>query len=370
MKKYLLFVATVFLGHGAYAADTALWGPGYLNQVANAWASIITQTGPSAVYAARIQDARNTNLAQFYELISIIGNNDTAITLFETNRHIDTAMTPVATPMRPRFETQRFLVDAAVFGATNDYDSNENANFKTNTTGVAVSAQIYLADSTQIGVEYTRSMTDTKDDKVYTDAVTNSLTLFAQYHARPGWFLNGAANIGKTRWANDKTIAGVKDSGDYDTEFLAGQISGGIQLSRGPIVITPQIGARYTYVRSDRHIDGAAQSFEKWFFNTLAARAGVEFAYDFVGPDFRLRPMVRIGGGYDALRHGSDFVRVHVLSGQYYDTPIDAPSRFALDTGVGLRFYGPMFSAGLEYRLDLRQDYINHNGWLTLKIAF
>ena len=57
MKKYLLFVATVFLSRGGYAADTTLWGPGYLNQVANAWASIIAQTGPSAVYAARIQDA-------------------------------------------------------------------------------------------------------------------------------------------------------------------------------------------------------------------------------------------------------------------------------------------------------------------------
>lgn len=389
MKKIFPVVVLLFCGT-AHAARTSFGTamaqsggtPGYLVGVADAWASIFGNLGPGGAIAARMTDAHNSDLATFYDLVSIIGHNDTAITLFETDRHIAASLDVYGMPLGRRRTgcqwtnskcnptRQVFTIDGTVFGGTNDFDSRKNGDFRTNTTGVSIRANTFLTEGFALSIGYTRSMTDTHHGRIYTDAVSNGLVLAAQYYAANGMYLNVAATGGKTRWANDKTVAGIVDSGDYDTEYMAGQVSGGIHLTRGHWVMTPHIGARYSYIRTDKHIDAAAQAFEKWFFNTITAMAGVMVEYEFTGVDYRLRPNIRLGGGYDALRHGNSDVRVRVLSGQFYDVPVEVPARAAFQGGLGLRLYAPMFSVGLEYQLDMRRDYTSHSGHVNLKISF
>ncbi len=385
-----IFPVVVLLSCGAaHAARTPFGvsaahggGPDYLVGVADAWATILGNVGPGGAIAAQMADAHNSDLATFYDLVSIIGHNDTAITLFETDRHISVALGAMAGPL-PRRRTgcdwvdekcvpahQIFTIDGTVFGGVNDFDSRHNGDFRTDTTGVSVRAHTYVSEGVALGIGYTRSMTDTHHGRIYTDAVSNGLTLSARYLGAGGLFMNASVMGGKTRWANDKTVAGIVDSGDFDTEYAAGQIDGGVQIMRGRFSMTPSVGARYTYIRSDKHIDAAAQAFEKWFFNTITGMAGVTVGYEFVGTDYRLRPTLHVGGSYDALRHGNDAVRVYVLSGQGYDMPVESPARAAFNGGLGLRMYAPMFSVGLEYQLDMRRDYTSHSGHVNLKISF
>lgn len=389
MKNILRFVMLLFCFQ-FYGAQTAFGTvlarqsgtSGYLTAAANAWATVIGGVGPGGEIASYINRMHDTDMVKYLDAITIIAYNDTALGLFETNQHLDRAFSAVSTPLSARRgrcvpnlgmcpgDVQTLVIDGQVFASFSDFDSHHNGDFKTRNTGVSIRAKGYVADGWTFGVAYTRTMTDTRDNRVYTDATSNSITLFSQYLGKHGLFINSGINGGHTTWNADKTMAGIVNNSAYDTEFFAGQINAGIQLSRGRFSLAPQVGARYAYVSSDRRIDGAAQEFDKWWHNTLTAMAGVDGGFDFIGDDFVIRPTVKIGGSYDAISHGTDAVGVRVVSGHTYAVPIEVPHRAALNSGIGLNVYGASFMVGVNYQLDVRSDYVSHTAMANVKIAF
>lgn len=385
MKKLFIFVMLLFC-FDIYAAPTTLntyeSGQRYLSDAADAWATVIGGIGTSGEIATYINNMHATDLARFRELISVIAYNDTAMTLYETKNHIDTSYSVIANPLNSRrnvcpwkvpncgVEKQTLIVDGQVFASTADFDSDYNGDFKTNNTGVSIRAKGFVTDGFAFGVGYTRTMIDTKNNSVYTDATSNSITMFSQYLSKGGLFLNSGLNAGHTSWAADKSIAGIKNANTYDTDFVSGQINTGIVLHRNRISIIPQVGVRYFRLVSDKHIDAAAQSFEKWWYNTLTGMASIDLGYDFIAGGVVVRPTITLGGSFDAVSHGNSFTRVHVISGHIYDMPVESPSRAAFNGGLGITVYGENFSVGLNYRLDAQSDYMAHTGMLQLKIAF
>lgn len=379
MKNIFTFVMLLFC-FDVYAAQN-IFTDNYLANTARAWAAVL-DGGKSGAIATRMRAANDTDLAAFSEMISVLGYNDSAITLYEVTQHIDMAYSAIAAPLAAQRSSCPFnvpgcgrvrrtlVVDGAVSAASTDFDSHHNGDFKTHNTGVSVRAKGYVSDGFAFGVGYTRTMTDTHDNKVYTDATSNSVTLFTQYLSGGGFFMNAGLNAGHTSWDVDKTIAGVGDDGAYDTDFYSGQINGGIQFGFGRFTMTPQIGARYIHIKTERHIDAAAQAFDKWWRNMLTAMGGLRGGFDFIGSDFVVRPSIYVGGAYDAISHGNDHIRVQVINGQSYDIPVEAQSRTSFAGGAGIGVYGASFAVLLDYKLDLRSDYASHTGMVNLKIAF
>jgi len=380
MKNILRFVMLLFCCN-LYAAQTDFGNLSYLSDAANAWASVVGAVGPSGDIARYIQSAE-ADSPQFMDTVAVLAYNDTAFGIFEITQHVNMAFSVADTPLAARRsqcpwnvpgcsgDRHTLLVDGQVFATYNDYDSRQNGDFKTHNTGVSVRASGYVSDGMTFGVSYTRTMTDTRDNRVYTDATSNSITLYSNYLAKNGFFINAALNGGHTSWDADKTIAGVKDNNLYDTDFYAGQISAGMQMPRGRITLTPQLGVKYIRLTADKHTDAAAQEYEKWWYNTLTGMAGVRVGFDFIGTNYVVRPNIIAGGSYDLLSHGSDHISVRVVSGQSYNIPVEIPHRSAFNTGAGLTVYGQNFSVGADYKLDVRKDYVSHTAMVNLKIAF
>ncbi len=371
----------LFFCFDAFAAKNSSYHQ-YLGDAGNVWAGIINGVGTGGEIARQLNAAHLTDMARFNDLVGIIAFNDTALSIYEVTQHIDMAFSVLSRPMVARRDgcvpnlpgcrggRNTMVVDAEVFASADDFDSSANGDFKTHDTGVAIRAKAYVANDISFGIEYTRTMTDTHDNKVYTDSTGNSVTIFGQYFGKNGVFFNAGLNGGHISWENDKSIAGITNKGAYDTEFFAGQLSGGVQFWRGRLSVTPHIGVRYLWLETDDHIDAAAQEFEKWWYNTLTAMAGIGVGFDFTGSDFVVRPTVSVGGGYDMLSRGTSSVGVGVLGGEMYQIPTEAPARTAANVGAGIGVYGHSFAVVLDYKLDARSDYTAHTGMLNLKIAF
>ena len=356
--------------------------PDYLIGAANAWAGIFSEFGPGADVAAYINKVQTSDVTQYLDTISTLGFNNTTMALLEVNQHVDQAFNVVSSPLVARrnactpnlkvcdYGRRMVVIDGNIFGEFADYHGGDNRDFKTNNTGFVVNAKAYLSDGWLFGVEYTRSMTDTHDTRVYSDATGNSVTLFTQYLSERGVFLNFGLNAGHISWNTDKTIGVIIDDSIYDTYFYAGQMNLGMRMMRGRISMTPGITVKYTLINADKYIDAVAQEFDDWWYNMMTASAGLNLGFDFIGSDFVLRPNVHLGGGYDVISKGSDNIRVQLIDNQLYDIPIEAPNRAIFNSGIGLDFFNEYFAAGLSYSFDMRSDYSLHTIWAKLKIAF
>lgn len=382
MKIFYPIVMMLSFCFNSYAAQTTNLSEQYLRSVGGAWASVLGGVGPGGEIARHMNDAAVQNPAAYENFVRIIGFNDTALTIYETSAHLDRAFDVVSRPMTARrmgctfsapgcASVRRALeIDAVGFGAYADYDSSANGDFTTGGLGISMRARGYITDGAAFGIEYTHSKTNTRHDIVDTDAAGNSITMFAQYLGKSGMFVNMGLNGGHISWTSDKTIAGVGDDGAHETDFYGGQITAGVQMSRSQIYITPHVSARYAHMKTDRHIDPAAQSYDKWWYNALTVSGGANVGFDFFVSDFLVRPTIGAGAGYDIISHGSDRVSVRVLSGQTYDIPTEQPARTAFNAGAGIGVYGAMFGAVLDYRIDVRSDYTAHTGMLNFKLAF
>lgn len=386
MKNILRFCMLIFCG-AAWGAPAnysfgGLFGDAkYLDDVANAWLGNSGYISPSSDVASYVHGTRTTDVAEFSDAISTLGFNSTSVALFEINNHLDQSFSVIGMPLLARRDecvaghiscddTRRLVLDGHVFGSFATYDAGMNSAFKTRNTGVTINAKMFVTDGLLFGASYTRTMTDTHDTRVYSDAVGNSLTLFGEYLGQNGLFINFGLNAGHTSWAIEKIISLVNDNGTYDTNFFAGQFNTGIRLARNNISIVPQIGIRYSRIMTDAYTDSVLQSFDKWWYNMLTAGAGIDIGYDFIGSDFVIRPAIHIGGGYDVISNGTPGVHVNLNGGNSYTIPIDAPHRTMLDGAVGVTFFSPYFNAGINYRIDARSEYMAHTVSILLKIGF
>ena len=382
MKNIFKFIMLLFCSqvYAAKAQEVYLYG--YLSNAAKAWAGLLTKLGPSGEIASYVQEAQDNNASAFFDAISVLAFNSTAISLFEITHHISQAFDVISEPIIARknqctknlmncdIASQTIVIDGEVFGAFADYDSDNNGSFKTRNTGFHINAKSFVSDGWQIGVSYTRSMTDTQDSKVYADAVSNSITIFSEYLANSGFFINMGINGGNTSWATDKNIAGIIDNSAYDTEFMAGQVNTGFRMHRGRITMTPQVGVKYAIINADKYIDSVAQEFKSWWYNALTGFIGLKLGFDFIGSDFIVRPNLNIGGSYDAISRGTESLEVQLIDGSYYAIPIEKPNRMALNAGIGVNVYGASYSTGLNYKFDMRSNYVSNTVMMNLKIAF
>lgn len=389
MKNILRFVMLLFCWD-VYAATTQFdvsasdfsGMPDYLLDAAHAWSGIFESVGTSGAIASYVHDIQSVDVAKYIDAISVLGFNNTAMAIYEINNHIDRAFSVINTPLIARRSQceknlancvsarRTLVVDGHVFGNFADFDSGKNGDFKTKNTGFSVNAKGYVADGWLFGVQYTRSMTDTHDTRVYSDATGNSITMFSQYLSESGIFINSGLNAGHTSWNADKSIVGIPDPSAYETDFYAAQINAGFRMFRNRISVAPQISVRYQYMSADKYVDAAAQTFDDWWFNTLNASAYVDLGFDFIGTDFIVRPNMRIGGGYDLISHGTDAMRVQLINGALYNIPIETPHRASMNGAIGVNFYTRNFAAGLNYQLDMRSDYVSHTIMAKLKIGF
>ena len=380
MKKIYIFAMLVF-GTSAYAATTPLGNaiaeygdaPQYLVNAADAWDSLIGTPMRSGTIAQRMSDMNNPgNTGRLYDVMSVLAFNNTAMTIYQTNRHLDAAYDIVSAPLISRKSTaaRSFVINAHGIGETDKFTHHKNDDFEMRTGGAGVSAYAYVTNGLAFGVGYTYAKSKSHDMPLKADGESNIISLFTKYMADNGWYMNMALAAGQTQWNLDKTVAGVADKTSFDTDIYSAQMTTGINLSRGRIAVIPEIGARYTRLVNEKHIDAAAQDFKKWWYNSLSVDGGASMAINFPVGAMLVRPKITMGAGYDVINNGTDHVRARLISGQSYSMPVHAPNRTELRAGGGIGLYASRVAVDATYTLHSRSDYISHDVKAVMKIAF
>lgn len=388
MKKFYLPLFLLFsYSTTAFAAGfaemmTQLTPHNYLVDAATAWESLGNQTGPAADISTRINSAYRTSTNDFHDIIAVLAYNDSPLTFYETTQHVQNAFGMISQPLMSRRLTcqaddenclmtrRSVIIDAGVIGDYLDFESNHNGDFVTSTWGAIFSIKGYVAPGLALGIGYTHGETQTKDTRIYTDGTANSFTAFMQYLSKGGFFVNGGANIGYIDWDMDRDACGVKDSSDYDTDFYAGQVNMGATLGRGQVFFIPKIGAQYLFMRSGKHTDDAVQNFEKWDHQFLTGMAAITFGTEFRNTTYFFKPNITIGGSYDFISKGDEQINVQLINGSAYAIPIESPNKAAFNAGLGVMMTGPGFNVSLDYRLDVRDNFMGHSGMLSLRFGF
>ncbi len=368
IHKYAIFL--LFLV--SHIAPNHAARPEYLTSAGNAWLETFNQFGRANDIANQLRTMQSSDLPAFLDMIDAIAYNDSAMNLYHINGHLNRAMGFLRFPNMGRRPAGKTLaVDAVGFADFDDYETNDsNSDFKSNTFGANVRATGYIGNGMALGVGYTTGHADTKHTPIDTDVESNSITIFTEYMNQYGLFLNLGIGGGTTRWEIDKTIAGIPDDDIYNTDFYAGQITGGIQMARGVFAITPHVGMRYTRISADGHSDAAAQSFGAWWYNLLTANAGIAMQFAFPAGGAIIVPHVQIGGTYDAISNGTDDIQVTLAGGKKYAIPIDTPHPTAFIGTLGMDINANKFQFWVQYVLDARSDYISHSGILGAKFIF
>ncbi len=370
MKKFCKFFVVgagcVLIGDG-----NAWAGREYLVAAQNAWGDVLSKSVTGAVIAANIDDARENNIGAFYNMVSQLAYNDTGMNMFETLSMISNSYDAVNVPLPGRRERAAPInLDADVFAVYDKFDSNNNDFFKMRRQGASMHGYGFVTDGLAIGMSYTYSDLNSRDTVVDVDGTGNSVTLFSKYMGKSGAFINMGINGGRINWELDKVIAGVENSAAYDIDFISGQINTGIQMRRNRFSVVPQLFMRYSRIMSEKHTDDAAQEFGRWWYNTMTVGARAHMAADFVSLGFALRPRISMGAGYDFISNGTDDMHVNVVGGGQYMIPIVTPSEFSLSGAVGLDVFYSFLGMGLEYKLDVRSDYLAQTVAFNVKVIF
>ncbi len=380
MKKIYIFAMLVFT-FAAHGATTPLGqtielfdgAPGYLINAADAWNSVIGTPMRSGVIASRMSDlnARHEE-ARLYDVMSVLAFNHTAMTIYQSNMHLNAAYDMADAPILSRevAAARNFVLTPHGIGATDKFEHHKNDDFEMRTGGAGVSAHAYVTDGLAFGVGYTYAKSESHDMPLDATGESNIVTLYSKYLGRGGWYMNAALAAGMTKWNFDKSLAGVSDDTAFNTDLYSGQIKTGMVLGRGRMTIMPEIGMRYMRIVSEKHLDTAAQDFKKWWYNSLDVNAGATMGLGFATGGVMIRPMLSIGAGYAILDKGTDHVTARLITGQSYRMPVHSPARTELRGGGGVEIYGALIGARAEYTLHSRSDYIAHEVRGSIKIAF
>lgn len=392
MKKIYVILLLISSG-GAHAAitPTTLFGdtmsggiiPNYLVGAADAWFGVMPGVFGSGAMSAKLAELHAGDITAFRDSLATLAYNDSALTVTEISQHIDNSFYVISGPMMSRrtncvwengkcnVQKNGLLLDVYGYGGFTEYDNNKyNSAFETARWGVSVNAAAFLSESLVLGLGYTRSMGKTDDSKTYDQTTSDSMTVFLEYLAKSGAFINTGFTIGRTDWETTKYISTLDNNSDVSSGFWAGQLNTGIEFQRGAMFITPQVGLRYAQMSTDQHTDSALQTFDKWDYNDLSGMAEIELGGIFTGGDVTFRPSVFVMGGYNFLTGGDDMLHVTLVDSSSYYIPVDNMTASTLGAGLNFGISALFFEINLEYRLDLKQNYVSHNGFVNLKMAF
>ncbi len=380
MKKILIFSMLALSGH-AYAANSD-WAaaiardfgnPHYLVDAANAWQALIGSPWRGGQIAKQMNEMHNSNHdARMYEVLSTLAYNHTTMTIAQAEQYMNYAFEPINGPLAARRGdgAQNFDITARGIGAYSDFDGNKNNNFKFRTGGAGVQASAYVTDGYVFGIGYTYADSRSKDTPIKMKATSNIISMYSKYLSRGGFYINSVISGGQIQWDADKRAVGVENDTSYNSDIWGGAINTGVLVERGQIFIRPQIGVQYIRLSTEHYTDAAAQSFKKWWYNTMNAGGDVQMGVAFDTSMFTIAPRVTLGAGYDIIHNGTDNIRVGVITGQHYDIPVSGLGRTTLRGGLGVAVRGGAIVGDIAYTLDSRADYISHNVTATLKIAF
>ena len=252
-----------------------------------------------------------------------------------------------------------------------DYDGSSKSNgYDVDSAGVALGFEKHVNDKVKLGVGYAYTNTDIDGFMRSTDVDTHTAILYGEYKPS-NWYVNAVASYGWSDYSEDKNVAGLGVSADYDVETFGLQTMAGYEMSVKGFNLTPEAGLRYLHISQDGYHDTADQRVSANDSDILTGVIGAKAGKDFVlENETVLRPEVRLAVTYDMFRDdGGSSVRL--ANGSAYIVDGEALDRLAVEFGAGLTAeLNDNVEMSLKYEGQFRDDYEDHTGLLNVKYKF
>lgn len=249
----------------------------------------------------------------------------------------------------------------AYYGESKLQKRDDIYGFDTDSKGVVLGVDKKVTPATTLGIGFGYDESKIKSFNRKDDVDTTSGFVYAQYQPSK-WFVNGVVSYGHAGYDEQKRALGTTYDAHYNVETYAAQALTGYETA----YFTPQIGARYYYVKRHGYIDEATQAVAGKNLDTLTGVAGVKAQTTYS----IFKPELYVGMTYD-LASDRDSATVSLANGSSYTVYGKRLNRFGVEVAAGITAdITDKLAAELKYLGAYRKDYQNHTGIAGLKYSF
>ena len=205
---------------------------------------------------------------------------------------------------------------------------------------------------------------------------THGVFVYGQYKPSD-WFVDWLASYSRGNYKEDKYALSRKFGAKYNVDdYQIQAITGYDYHVDEKVVVTPEFGLRYNYIKREDYEDGAVQTVHGDHMNVLTAVTGAKLSTEF---DFdenqltrsgKVRPYIYLGAGYDMISDKDNAV-VSLTNGSHYTIHGNQLDRFSVETKAGANIsFVDMIEVSLEYQGNFRGNYKSHAGIVEFKYRF
>ena len=257
-------------------------------------------------------------------------------------------------------------------GMYNNTKYDVEGGFDGNTVGGAVGLDIESEDDITAGVGYAYAYSSLNSTGKKIKADTQNIFLYTNYTGLERWYFDGTFGYNFGDYKENKTVAGLSGSGNYNVSSFALQAQAQYMLND---YITPLAGLTYLYAHQGKYTDGFEQTISSSNDRTLTMKLGATIGRDFIiGRNPRyfgtvLKPQVQLAAIWDIVQHGDDIMVS--LTNSSYTIQSEQLKKFGAQAGFSLGI-GLSDNVELTFGYDgqFRSHYYNHTGTAKFKYSF
>ena len=235
--------------------------------------------------------------------------------------------------------------------------------FRGYTQGLAFGVDTLINDVYTVGIGYAYTATDVKSDRK-TKAFGDNFFVYGQYKPS-NWYVNGMVSYAHTNYKEEASVFGNAVDAKYDVDTYAGQLAAGYETKIG---ITPEIGARYIYLKQDTYSNGIS-TIDADNYDVLTGIAAVKYAAPAMGEEVVVTPEARMAATYDFIADNGQSV-VSMPGASAYVAEGERLARFGAEFGVSAKVEYKDLELSLGYDFGVRRDYTSQTGSIKLKYNF
>ncbi|WP_170959035.1 autotransporter outer membrane beta-barrel domain-containing protein [Magnetospirillum sp. 15-1] len=282
-------------------------------------------------------------------------------------------------------ETLRGMgVWAEGFGGVGDQGKRQDIDgYSIATGGLAGGVDFAVTPATRVGVAfgYARSAVDGKgnnrQDRTSIDSYQGSL--YATYTGSP-WYVNGSASVGLHQYnaTRYQSFTGFSDraTSDHNGYQYTAAIDGGYPIAVAGAVLTPVVGAQYSYLTQDGYTESSSNGAglrvnsqdHNSYRSMLGAKASKTFTLD--GGE-KLTPEFRAKWLHEFNAKAVDTISTFAGGGSSFTTTGVKPAAETFVVGIGATMVNKDdLSLVANYDAELRDQFVGHKLSLNLRQEF
>lgn len=231
------------------------------------------------------------------------------------------------------------------------------AGYDADSSGLIIGADGKLNEQTTVGLALSHVRTDVSADTGNnTDVATTLLTGYGSWENGP-YSVIGSLSYGQSDNESKRYIAGEKAKGDYNSNVLAADLSGGytIKLNEN-LDLIPTIATRYAKVQIDSFTEKGTQAALRTGSQSLEVLdlgAGVKL--EGVFGDFK--PSARLMAFHDFAKDSADSTSSFALGGNTFATTGAPATAWTYEAGIGLDWTKGNYTIGASYDYTRKADF-------------